>query len=185
MKDCRKFYIDGQWVDPARPDDFLVVNPATEEHIATISLGSAADVDRAVAAANRAFESFSETAPAERLALLRRIADVYKSHLEEMARTISLEMGATYSLSRAAQAPAGVAHLLETIKVLENFSFEELNGTTLMRKEPVGVCGLITPWNWPMNQVVAKVAPALAAGCTMVLKPSELAPLSALLFAQI
>jgi aldehyde dehydrogenase (NAD+) len=185
MKDYRKFYIDGQWVDPAQPHDFVVVNPATEEAIATISLGSAADVDRAVAAATPAFESFSESSPAERLTLLRRIADIYKSRIDEMARTISLEMGAPYSLSRAAQAPAGLAHLLETIKVLEDFSFEELQGTTLMRKEPVGVCGLITPWNWPMNQVVAKVAPALAAGCTMVLKPSELAPLSAILFAEI
>jgi aldehyde dehydrogenase (NAD+) len=185
MKDYRKFYIDGQWVDPAQPHDFVVVNPATEGAIATISLGSAADVDRAVAAATPAFESFSESSPAERLTLLRRIADIYKSRIDEMARTISLEVGAPYSLSRAAQAPAGLAHLLETIKVLEAFSFEELQGTTLMRKEPVGVCGLITPWNWPMNQVVAKVAPALAAGCTMVLKPSELAPLSAILFAEI
>jgi aldehyde dehydrogenase (NAD+) len=185
MKDCRKFYIDGEWVDPAQPRDFAVVNPATEEAIATISLGSAADVDRAVAAAARAFESFSESTPADRLALLRRVSDIYKSRLDEMARTISLEMGAPYSLSRAAQAPAGLAHLLEIIKVLETFSFEELRGTTLMREEPVGVCGLITPWNWPMNQVVAKVAPALAAGCTMILKPSELAPLSAILFTEI
>lgn len=185
MKDCRKFYIDGQWVEPAQPHDFVVVNPATEEAIALISLGSAADVDRAVAAATRAFEPYSESSPTDRLTLLHRIAEFYKSRIDEMARIISLEMGAPYSLSRAAQAPAGLAHLLEIIKVLENFSFEEIKGATLMRKEPVGVCGLITPWNWPMNQVVAKVAPALAAGCTVVLKPSELAPLSAILFAEI
>jgi len=185
MKDCRKFYIDGTWVDPVKTHDFTVINPATEEAIATISLGSAADVDRAVAAAKRAFESYSETNLEERLGLLRRIIEVYQSKMEQMAATISQEMGAPSSLSRKAQAPAGLAHLLEIVKVLEHFKFEELKGSTLMRKEPVGVCGLITPWNWPMNQIVCKVAPALAAGCTMVLKPSEIAPLSAYLFAQI
>ncbi|MFZ0868359.1 MAG: aldehyde dehydrogenase family protein [Candidatus Sulfotelmatobacter sp.] len=185
MKDCRKFYIDGKWVDPAKANDFPVVNPANEEPIATISLGSGADVDRAVAAAKRAFESYSETSPQERLDLLRRIIEVYQSKMEQMAAAISEEMGAPSSLSRKAQAPAGLGHLLETVKVLEHFKFEELKGSTLMRKEPIGVCGLITPWNWPMNQIVCKVAPALAAGCTMVLKPSEFAPLSAYLFAQI
>ncbi|MGC2138754.1 MAG: aldehyde dehydrogenase family protein [Candidatus Sulfotelmatobacter sp.] len=185
MKDCRKFYIDGKWVDPAKANDFPVVNPANEEPIATISLGSGADVDRAVAAAKRAFESYSETSPQERLDLLRRIIEVYQSKMEQMAAAISEEMGAPSSLSRKAQAPAGLGHLLETVKVLEHFKFEELKGSTLMRKEPIGVCGLITPWNWPMNQIVCKVAPALAAGCTMVLKPSETAPLSAYLFAQI
>ena len=185
VKEYRQFYIDGKWVDPVQPRDFTVVNPATEEAIAVISLGRAADVDNAVAAANRAFESFSETTPEQRLTLLRRIIEIYKSRIDEMARTISLEMGAPYSLSRAAQAPAGLAHLMETARVLEHYPFEELKGTTLMRREPIGVCGLITPWNWPMNQVVAKVAPALAAGCAMVLKPSELSPLSAILFAQI
>jgi aldehyde dehydrogenase (NAD+) len=185
MKDCRKFYIDGNWVDPTEHCDFTVINPANEEAIATISLGSAADVDLAVAAAKRAFESYSETSVEERLALLRRIIEVYKSKMEEMATTISQEMGAPISLSRKAQAPAGLAHLMEIVKVVEHYKFEELKGSTLMRKEPVGVCGLITPWNWPMNQVVAKVAPALAAGCTMILKPSEFAPLSSYLFAQI
>jgi aldehyde dehydrogenase (NAD+) len=185
MKDCRQFYIDGQWVDPAKVHDFTVINPATEEAIATISLGSSADVDRAVAAAKRAFESYSETTPGERLALLRRILEVYQAEMDHMAETISREMGAPISLSRKAQAPAGLGHLAEIVKVLEHFKFEELNGSTLMRKEPIGVCGLITPWNWPMNQIVTKVAPALAAGCTMVLKPSEMAPLSAYLFAQI
>jgi aldehyde dehydrogenase (NAD+) len=185
MKDYRKFYIDGRWVEPTRPHDFTVINPANEEPIATISLGSAADVDRAVAAAKRAFESYSERSVEERLALLRRIVDGYKAKMEEMAAIISQEMGAPLSLARKAQAPAGLAHLLEIVKVVEKFKFEELKGSTLLRKEPVGVCGLITPWNWPMNQVVAKVAPALAAGCTVVLKPSEFAPLSSYLLAEI
>ena len=185
MKDCRQFYIDGKWVSPTEPHDFDVINPATEEPIATISLGSAGDVDKAVAAAKRAFESYSESTVEERLALLGRIIEVYKAKSEEMAQTISQEMGAPIALSRAAQAPAGLGHLLEIVKVLGQFKFEDLKGSTLMRKEPIGVCGLITPWNWPMNQIVAKVAPALAAGCTVVLKPSEMAPLSAYLFAQI
>jgi len=185
MKDCRQFYIDGRWVNPIQTHDFPVINPATEEPFARISLGTAVDVDQAVAAAKRAFESYSETTVTERLALLRRISEVYQSKTEEMAHTISQEMGAPLGLARAAQAPAGLAHLSETIKVLEHFKFEELKGSTLMRKEAIGVCGLITPWNWPMNQTVCKVAPALAAGCTVVLKPSELAPLSAYLFAQI
>jgi aldehyde dehydrogenase (NAD+) len=185
MKDCRQFYIDGKWVDPAEPHDSTVINPASEEPIATISLGSVRDVDRAVRAAKRSFESYSESTLDERVALLRRIIEVYQAKMEEMAVTISREMGAPLSLSRKAQAPAGLAHLSQALKVLGEFRFEELRGSTLMRKEPIGVCGLITPWNWPMNQIVCKVAPALAAGCTMVLKPSEMAPLSAYLFAQI
>jgi aldehyde dehydrogenase (NAD+) len=185
MKDCRQFYIDGRWVSPTKAHDLKVINPATEEPIATISLGSAADVDRAVAVAKRAFESYSETTIEKRLAFLQRIIEVYQSKIEEMAETISQEMGAPLLLSRAAQAPAGLRHLSEMVKVLGRFKFEELKGSTLMRKESIGVCGLITPWNWPMNQIVCKVAPALAAGCTMVLKPSEIAPLSAYLFAQI
>ena len=185
MKDCRQFYIDGKWVDPAEPHDSTVINPASEEPIATISLGSVQDVDRAVRAAKRSFESYSETTLDERVALLRRIIEVYQSKMEEMAVTISREMGAPLSLSRKAQAPAGLAHFSQALKVLGEFRFEELRGSTLMRKEPIGVCGLITPWNWPMNQIVCKVAPALATGCTMVLKPSEMAPLSAYLFAQI
>ncbi len=185
MKDCRQFYIDGKWVSPASAHDFEVTNPATEAPIATISLGSATDVDKAVAAAKEAFPSYSETSVDARLALISRIIEVYQSKAEEMAETISREMGAPLSLSRAAQVPAGLRHLKEIVKVLDHFEFEELKGTTLMRKEPIGVCGLITPWNWPMNQIACKVAPALAAGCTMVLKPSEIAPLSAYLFAQI
>jgi aldehyde dehydrogenase (NAD+) len=185
MRDCRQFYIDGKWVDPAERHDWEITNPANEEPLATISLGSAADLDKAVAAAKKAFESYSQTTVGERVVLLQRVIEVYKAKAEEMAETISLEMGCPISLSRAAQVAAGLGHLFEIMKVLEHFKFEDLKGTTLMRKEPVGVCGLITPWNWPMNQIVAKVAPALAAGCTVVLKPSEMAPLSAYLFAQI
>ena len=185
MKECRQFYIDGKWVNPTKACDFQIINPANEEPIATISLGGAADVDKAVAAAKKAFESYSETSPDERLVFLQRIIEVYKSKIDEMAETISLEMGAPLTLSKAAQAPAGLAHFSEIVKVLKNFKFEELQGSTLMRKEPIGVCGLITPWNWPMNQIACKVAPALAAGCTMILKPSEIAPLSAYLLTQI
>ena len=167
MKDCRQFYIDGKWVAPTKIHDFPVVNPATEEPIATISLGAAADVDKAVAAARRAFESYSETSPAERMALLQRIIEVYQSKYEEMAETISQEMGAPIWLSRAAQVAAGLGHFFEMTKVLGTFKFEEQKGSTLLRREPIGVCGLITPWNWPVNQIACKVAPALAAGCTM------------------
>jgi aldehyde dehydrogenase (NAD+) len=185
MKDCRQFYIDGKWVPPTTAQDFPVINPATEKQIATISLGTAADVDKAVSAARRAFESYSETSPEERLALLQRIIEVYEAKYEEMAETISQEMGAPMWLARAAQAAAGLGHFSEMKNVLAAFAFEELRGSTLMRKEPIGVCGLITPWNWPVNQIACKVAPALAAGCTMVLKPSEIAPLSGYLFTQI
>jgi aldehyde dehydrogenase (NAD+) len=185
MKDCRQFYIDGKWVAPAAASDFSVTNPATDEIIATISLGGVADINKAVAAAKRAFPSFSETKLEDRVALLRKIIEVYQSRIEEMAETISREMGAPMSFTRAAQAPVGLAHLNEVVRILGYFKFEEMHGTTMMRKEPVGVCGFITPWNWPMNQIVCKVAPAIAAGCTVILKPSELAPLSAYLFAQI
>ncbi len=185
MTDHRNFYINGKWVPSSIAHDFEVVNPASEEPIATISLGSALDAANAVAAAKSAFSMFSETSPGERLTLLRRIIEVYKAKSEEMAETISEEMGCPISLSRKAQVPAGLAHLSEAARALGQFKFEELKGTTLMRKEPIGVCGLITPWNWPMNQIACKVGPALAAGCTMVLKPSELSPLSAHLFAYI
>ncbi len=185
MNDYRKFYINGSWVNSAEGKDFEVINPATEEAIATISLGAPADVDKAVAAAKAAFESFSEITREQRLDLLRRIIAVYKAKSAEMADAISSEMGCPISLSRKAQVPAGLAHLAEAARMLERFEFEEIKGTTLMRKEPIGVCALITPWNWPMNQITCKVGAALAAGCTMVLKPSEFAPLSARLFAEI
>ncbi len=185
VRDCRKFYIDGKWVDPVTPKDFDVINPATEAPAGKISLGSAADVDKAVAAARRAFETFSGTTREERLALLERIVAAYQAHYDDMAEVISLEVGAPSRLSKAAQAAAPLGHLSEMIKVLKPFPFEEARGTTLVRKEPIGVCGLITPWNWPVNQIACKVAPALAAGCTMVLKPSEIAPLSGYLWTQI
>ena len=185
MKDCRQFYIDGSWVDPVVPKTLPVLNPATEEPIGTISLGGKADVDKAVAAARKAFPAFSATSREERLALLKRVAEVYQTHYEEMTETISLEMGAPLWLSKAAQAAAPLGHIAAAIKVLEGYEFETALGGTLMRKEPIGVCGLITPWNWPVNQIACKVAPALAAGCTMVLKPSEFTPTSALIFAEI
>ncbi len=179
------FYIDGKWVAPAAPRTLDVINPATEEAYARISLGSKADVDRAVAAARRAFETWSRTTREERLALLQRIIEVYQQHYGEMVETISCEMGAPVWLSKAAQAATGMAHLAEAMKILKDYHFEEVRGSTAIVHEPVGVCGLITPWNWPINQITCKVAPALAAGCTMVLKPSEVAPMSGLLFAQI
>lgn len=185
MKYYRDIYIGGKWVAPESPCDFTVLNPATEEPIATVSLGGRPDVDSAVAAARRAFASYSRTTLDERRAYLLRIIDVYRSKMEELAQTISQEMGAPLALSRGAQAPVGLGHFLEIVKVLGYFKFEELRASTLMRREPLGVCGLITPWNWPMNQIACKVAPALAAGCTMVLKPSEVAPLSAHLFTRI
>jgi aldehyde dehydrogenase (NAD+) len=185
VKDSRQFYINGKWVDPTKVNDLMVINPATEAPIATISLGCPADLNKAVVAAKNAFESYSETTVDARLALLRHIIDVYRLKIDEMAQTISLEMGAPISLSRGAQAPVGLHHLSEMVKVLAHFKFEELKGSTLMRKEPIGVAGFITPWNWPINQIVCKIAPALAAGCAIVLKPSEMAPLSAHLFAQI
>jgi aldehyde dehydrogenase (NAD+) len=185
MKDCRQFYVDGKWVSPAKRNDLPVVDPATEEPIATIAMGTEADVEKAVQAASRAFASYSVTSVHERVALLQRIVEAYRSRMDEMAETISREMGAPISLSRAAQAPAGLAHFAEAVRLLDEFKFEVHKGTTLLRKEAVGVCGLITPWNWPMNQVACKVAPALAAGCTMVLKPSEIAPLSAYLLTRI
>ena len=185
MTECRQFYIGGKWVEPLSGRDLPVEDPSTEEVIGTVSLGSAADVDRAVIAARQAFPSYSETSVADRVALLQRIIDVYKGRMGEMANTISKEMGAPPWLAKMAQVPAGLAHFKEVVEVLQTFKFEEPKRSMLMRKEPIGVCGFITPWNWPMNQIACKVAPALAAGCTMVLKPSELAPLSAYLFAQI
>ncbi|MBU6284167.1 aldehyde dehydrogenase family protein, partial [bacterium] len=185
MKESLQFYIDGRWVDPVEEKTLAVQNPANEETIGTISLGSAADVDKAVAAARRAFPSFSETTREQRLELLGRIMAVYQGHYEEMAEIISREMGAPLSLSKAAQAAAPLGHLATGIEVLKSYEFEHLQGTTLLRREPIGVCGLITPWNWPVNQIACKVVPALAAGCTMVLKPSEISPLSAVLWTKI
>ena len=185
MKECLKFYINGEWVDPVKPKTLDVINPATEEPIGRISLGSAEDVDKAVKAARAAFETFSRTTREERVALLERILGVYQTRLFEIAETISQEMGAPMWLANAAQAPSGMAHLMQTLEVLKSYAFVENKGSTRILHEPVGVCGFITPWNWPINQIVCKVAPALAAGCTMVLKPSEVAPLNAILFAEV
>jgi aldehyde dehydrogenase (NAD+) len=185
MREYKQFYINGEWVEPTSPNNFDVLNPATEEVCATISLGNETDVDKAVAAAKAAFETFSQTSVEERIALLERIAEVYQSRIADMAEAIRLEMGAPISLASTAQAYAGLGHIMEAAKVLKTFAFDEQLGEHRVVKEPIGVCGLITPWNWPVNQVSCKVAPALAVGCTMVLKPSEVAPLSSYLYAEI
>jgi aldehyde dehydrogenase (NAD+) len=185
MTDQLNFYIDGAWVPPAKPATRDVINPATEQPIAKISMGSAEDVDRAVRAARKAFETYSRTTREERMALLERIIAVYKTRYDELAHTISTEMGAPFWLSKAAQAATGQAHFAQALEVLKTFAFEEPRGKTMIVHEPVGVCGLITPWNWPINQIACKVAPALAAGCTIVLKPTEVAPLNAIVFTQI
>jgi aldehyde dehydrogenase (NAD+) len=185
VKESLDFYIDGRWVPPAQPKTLDVINPATEEPIGRISLGGAADVDRAVAAARRAFETYSRTSREERIALLERVMGAYQARLGDLAETISQEMGAPMWLAKAAQAPSGLAHLAQALEVLRSYAFVENKGTTRILKEPVGVCGFITPWNWPVNQIMCKVAPALAAGCTMVLKPSEIAPLSGIVVAEI
>ena len=180
-----QFYINGEWVDPVDPKSLDVINPATEEVIGKIAMGNSQDVDKAVAAAKEAFESFSQTTKEERLALMGKILEVYQSRYDEIAETISSEMGAPLWLSKAAQAATGAGHFGTFMEVLKNYNFDEDKGTTRLRKEPVGVCGLITPWNWPINQIACKVAPALAAGCTMVLKPSEVSPLNAVIFTEV
>ena len=185
MQERLQFYIDGKWVDPVTPKTIDVINPANEEPFARVSLGSKADVDKAVAAARRAFESYSRTTREERLALLEKIIAVYKGKLQAIAEAISQEMGAPLWLAKAAQAATGLGHLNEAVKILKDYKFEEMHGSTAIVKEPVGVCGFITPWNWPINQIACKVAPALAAGCTVILKPSEVAPMNAMLFADV
>ena len=185
MYDCRKFFIDGEWVIPAGRRELDVVNPATEASVGKILLGTAEDVNAAVRAARVAFESFSETTREQRIALLESIIKLFKSNMPRLAAAISDEMGAPMKFALQAQAGSGLGHLTATLAALKTFQFEELTGTTQIRREPVGVCGLITPWNWPINQISCKVAPALAAGCTVVLKPSEVAPLSAHVFAEI
>ena len=170
MYEYKQFYINGEWVEPSSPKTLDVINPSTEEVMGVISLGTAEDVNKAVAAAKQAFESYSQTTREERIALIEKIIAVYQGRQAEIASAISQEMGAPMKLATTAQAGAGLAHFMFTLNVLKDYAFEEVKGTTLFRKEPAGVCGLITPWNWPMNQVACKVAPALAAGCTMVLK---------------
>jgi aldehyde dehydrogenase (NAD+) len=185
MLEKLQFYINGQWVDPVEARTMDVVNPATEEVYGRISIGSAADVDAAVAAAKRAFETFSETSVEERINLLQKIYDVFVRRADEVAEAIMDEMGAPWGLAKHAQAASGTQHIGAAIEALKSYEFEEKIGDTLVVKEAIGVCGLITPWNWPMNQIAVKVAPAIAAGCTMVLKPSEIAPFDAILFAEI
>jgi len=185
MREGLKFYIDGAWVDPIEPRVIDVVNPATEEAFGRVSLGSSADVDRAVAAARTAFATYSQTSKAERIALLEKVIVCYQARLDDLAKTISLEMGAPMSLATSAQAPLGLLQLNTTLEVLKGYDFRQTRGSSLIIKEPIGVCGFITPWNWPTNQIMCKVAPALAAGCTMILKPSEVTPLSAIILAEI
>ncbi|WP_312798612.1 aldehyde dehydrogenase family protein [Tianweitania sp.] len=179
------FFIDGAWVAPDRLERLDVINPATEEAFTTIAVGAKPDVDRAVSAARAAFATFAFTSKTERLALLRRILEAYNDRYEDIARTVSLEMGAPLAFARDSQAWVGRAHLEATITALDRMELTEQRGTTLVTREPVGVCALITPWNWPLNQIVSKVAPAIAAGCTMVLKPSELSPVSGIIFAEV
>jgi aldehyde dehydrogenase (NAD+) len=179
-----QFFIDGAWVAPTGTQRRAVIDPSTETPFAEISMGEAADVDRAVAAARTAFPAFAATAPAERVALLRRLLVEYDKRAGAVAEIMSREMGAPIGFARDVQAAMGSHHLRAMIEVLEHFEFETRRGTTILRREPIGVCALITPWNWPINQIVCKVAPALAAGWTMVLKPSEIAPLNALIWAE-
>ncbi|MBC8240038.1 MAG: aldehyde dehydrogenase family protein [Alphaproteobacteria bacterium] len=186
MDNLLKFYIGGQWVPPASDATMPVLNPATEAQIGSVAMGSAADVDNAVAAAKAAFESFSQTSKADRLALLHRLKTVTKKRIEDLAQAMRMEMGAPISMARDAQADAAVGHLQGFIDALETLEERTTlaNGDVLMR-EPIGVCGLVTPWNWPMNQIALKVIPALATGCTCVLKPSEHTPVSAMVYAEI
>jgi aldehyde dehydrogenase (NAD+) len=185
MREYLKFYIDGQWVDPVRPNPFDVENPATEQVSGKISLGSAADVDMAVNAARRAFAGWSQTTREQRLDLLQAILAEYQKRADDLAEAVTEEIGAPASLAAGPQVFLGIGHLMTAIDVLKNFSFEEHKGESLIAKEPIGVCGLITPWNWPINQVAVKVYPALATGCTVILKPSEVAPYSPYIFAEI
>lgn len=183
--DKLQFYIDGAWVDPAQPRALAVSNPATQEEFARVSLGSRRDVDRAVAAARRAFACTSTTSAKDRLEWLRRIIAGFRARLPDLARTMTLEMGSPITFATERQATVALFHFEEAARVLAGYPFEEPMGKGIVRREPIGVCGLITPWNWPLNQVASKVAPAIATGCTVVLKPSEIAPLSAMLFAEV
>ena len=185
MRDCTKFYIDGQWVDPVSEDTRPVENPATEETIGHVSFGTKADVDKAVKAARRAFESFSQTSREERLTLLRAIQAEIENRKEELATAVSDEMGAPMSLANGPHVGLLAGHCATAIEILERFEFERQDGPTLHVWEPIGVVGMITPWNWPLNQIACKVFPALATGNTMILKPSEIAPFNAYIFAEI
>jgi len=185
MRNYPQFYIDGAWVDPLDPVTLNVIDPSTEEAFATIALGSTADVDRAVAAARQAFPAFSLTSREERLDLLERVLSAYEKRSADLALAISQEMGAPRRMALNNQVGSGAAHIRTMIETLKTYRFDRLKGSTLITKEAVGVVAMITPWNWPLNQITCKVAPALAAGCTMVLKPSEIAPVSAMIFAEV
>ncbi len=185
MQNALKFYINGEWVDPITPNAFDVINPATEQAIGQISLGSAADVDRAVSAARQAFIGYSQTSREERISYFEKILAGYKQRWDELALCMSQEMGAPLTFANRSQTGAGYADMSAVLEALKTYEFEKKLGNSQIIHEAIGVCGLITPWNWPMNQVVLKVAPALACGCTMVLKPSEIAPLNAIIFAEI
>ena len=187
MLDKRKFYIDGEWVDPIKKNDFDVINPCNEDPCAVISLGSTEDTNRAVKAAKTAFQTWKETSKEERIKLLEKLLTIYKKRFNEMAEAISLEMGAPMDWSTDVQTASGRDHLEDFVLRLKNFNFEEHfdeKSNNHICYEPIGVCGLITPWNWPINQIALKVAPAFATGCTMILKPSEIAPISGMLFAE-
>ncbi|WP_099022841.1 aldehyde dehydrogenase family protein [Mycolicibacterium palauense] len=185
MREYLKFYIDGKWVDPVEPRTLDVDNPTTEQVSGRIAIGSAADVDKAVHAARRAFATWSQSSREERLDVLQAIQAEYQNRSADLADAVTEEMGAPPSLAAGPQVAMGAGHLATAIDVLKNFAFEEQLGPTLVVKEPIGVCGLITPWNWPINQIACKVFPALSTGCTMVLKPSEVAPYSAQVFTEI
>ncbi|MEM9968270.1 MAG: aldehyde dehydrogenase family protein [Pseudomonadota bacterium] len=185
MLEKRDFYINGRWVSPAIANDFDVIDPSTEEPCAVISLGGQEDTDAAVAAARSAFDGWSQTSREERISLIEKLSAIYDSRQEEMAQAMSMEMGAPIELSRTQQVGAGTWHIGGFLKAFKDFSMErDFTRSEKTLLEPIGVCALITPWNWPMNQIVLKVVPALATGCTVVLKPSEVSPLSGLLFAE-
>tara|TARA_B100000929_G_scaffold169145_2_gene133965 strand:+ start:3195 stop:4622 length:1428 start_codon:yes stop_codon:yes gene_type:complete len=186
MENLGKFYIDGKWVTPNSKQVMPVINPATEEDIGTVILGNNDDVDLAVKAANLAFDSFSKTTKEDRLKLLKRIHEVTSDRFEELAQAMSKEMGAPITMAREAQADSGLGHLQGFIEALEKLEEENtLSNGDILTKEPIGVCGLITPWNWPINQITLKVLPAIACGCTCILKPSEHTPISAMSYAEI
>ena len=187
MLDKKNFYINGKWVSPSKPNDYEVINPSNEEPFAVISLGAKEDTDAAVSAAKKKFDQWKETSKEERIKLLEKLLKIYKKRFNEMAIAISTEMGAPIDWASSVQAASGQSHIEDFVLRLKNFKFEEQfdsNSNNLISYEPIGVCGLITPWNWPINQIALKVIPALATGCTMILKPSEMSPISAMLFAE-
>jgi aldehyde dehydrogenase (NAD+) len=185
MIDFTKFYIDGRWVDPIEPGAIELVDPATELVCGSLAVGGVRDVNAAVSAARNALPRFEASGFAERQEMMARLVSAYASRAEDLADAVSSEMGAPIALARQAQVPAGAEHFETALQLLGNFSFEEMRGSTLIRREPIGVCALITPWNWPLNQAAAMLAPALAVGCTVVWKPSELAARSAQILAEI